>query len=165
MRKVIPPRDHSAPMRARTPERVPRDDDDRTERAAEKESFLRDVSLDNYGSSSSPSPSSSSSARANTPRPARAALAIPTDRETERKARQAVRWKDLPRKGQLTVLTLARLSEPLVQTSIQVRFPPRRQTVGKGGDRVATPPRRPPSSSRTDTAAGTEEEHPTRRTG
>ncbi|OAA61944.1 major facilitator superfamily transporter [Niveomyces insectorum RCEF 264] len=30
-----------------------------------------------------------------------------------------VRWRDLPEKGQLTVLTLARLSEPLVQTSLQ----------------------------------------------
>jgi hypothetical protein len=28
-------------------------------------------------------------------------------------------WRDLPRKDQLLVITLARLSEPLVQTSIQ----------------------------------------------
>jgi len=32
----------------------------------------------------------------------------------------AVTWSDLPRKDQLIVLTLARLSEPLVQTSLQV---------------------------------------------
>ncbi|KAK0702630.1 major facilitator superfamily domain-containing protein [Apiosordaria backusii] len=32
---------------------------------------------------------------------------------------KAVAWKDLPRKDQLTVITLARLSEPLVQTSLQ----------------------------------------------
>ncbi len=31
-----------------------------------------------------------------------------------------VSWKDLPRKDQLIVITLARLSEPLVQTSLQV---------------------------------------------
>jgi hypothetical protein len=31
----------------------------------------------------------------------------------------AVSWKDLPRKQQLIVITLSRLSEPLVQTSIQ----------------------------------------------
>ena len=30
-----------------------------------------------------------------------------------------VGWKDLPRKGQLVVITLARMSEPLVQTSLQ----------------------------------------------
>lgn len=41
--------------------------------------------------------------------------------QTKPKARrETVAWKDLPRKGQLTVLTLARLSEPLVQTSLQV---------------------------------------------
>ncbi|KAK4194998.1 major facilitator superfamily domain-containing protein [Triangularia verruculosa] len=32
---------------------------------------------------------------------------------------KTVAWKDLPRKDQLTVITLARLSEPLVQTSLQ----------------------------------------------
>jgi hypothetical protein len=32
-----------------------------------------------------------------------------------------VGWRDLPRKDQLVVITLARLSEPLVQTSLQVR--------------------------------------------
>ena len=34
----------------------------------------------------------------------------------------AVSWRDLPRKKQLVVITLARLSEPLVQTSLQVRL-------------------------------------------
>jgi hypothetical protein len=32
-----------------------------------------------------------------------------------------VAWRDLPRRDQLLILTLARLSEPLVQTSLQVR--------------------------------------------
>lgn len=32
---------------------------------------------------------------------------------------RAVSWSELPRKGQLTILTLARLSEPLAQTSLQ----------------------------------------------
>ena len=32
-----------------------------------------------------------------------------------------ISWRDLPRKDQLVVITLARLSEPLVQTSLQVR--------------------------------------------
>lgn len=33
---------------------------------------------------------------------------------------KSVSWGDLPRKDQLIVITLARLSEPLVQTSLQV---------------------------------------------
>jgi hypothetical protein len=37
---------------------------------------------------------------------------------------KAISWKDLPRKRQLIIITLARLSEPLVQTSLQV-VPPR----------------------------------------
>ena len=37
----------------------------------------------------------------------------------KKEKRETVRWRDLPEKGQLTVLTLARLSEPLVQTSLQ----------------------------------------------
>lgn len=36
---------------------------------------------------------------------------------------KAVSWGDLPRKDQLIVITLARLSEPLVQTSLQVGSP------------------------------------------
>jgi hypothetical protein len=43
--------------------------------------------------------------------------------KTKAEKRETVAWRDLPRKGQLTVLTLARLSEPLVQTSLQVRSP------------------------------------------
>jgi hypothetical protein len=38
---------------------------------------------------------------------------------TPRPSRRTASWKDLPRKDQLLVITLARLSEPLVQTSIQ----------------------------------------------
>ena len=41
------------------------------------------------------------------------------DMEGNRK-QETARWRDLPEKGQLVVLTLARLSEPLVQTSLQV---------------------------------------------
>lgn len=33
---------------------------------------------------------------------------------------KVVAWRDLPKKRQLLVITLARLSEPLVQTSLQV---------------------------------------------
>lgn len=36
---------------------------------------------------------------------------------------EVVGWMDLPHKRQLAILTLARLSEPLTQTSIQVRAP------------------------------------------
>jgi MFS family permease len=35
------------------------------------------------------------------------------------KKKEKVRWKDLPKKGQLAILVLARLAEPLVQTSLQ----------------------------------------------
>ncbi|CAK7200850.1 hypothetical protein SEUCBS139899_003549 [Sporothrix eucalyptigena] len=42
-----------------------------------------------------------------------------TKKEEKSDKRETVRWRDLPEKGQLTVLTLARLSEPLVQTSLQ----------------------------------------------
>lgn len=35
-----------------------------------------------------------------------------------------VAWRDLPQKQQLLVITLTRLSEPLVQTSLQVCTPP-----------------------------------------
>ncbi len=34
---------------------------------------------------------------------------------------KSISWRDLPRKDQLIVITLTRLSEPLVQTSLQVR--------------------------------------------
>jgi len=35
---------------------------------------------------------------------------------------EAVTWMSLPHKSQLAVLTLSRLSEPLVQTSLQVSY-------------------------------------------
>ncbi|KAK0616227.1 hypothetical protein B0T14DRAFT_242685 [Immersiella caudata] len=46
----------------------------------------------------------------------------PADTPVSRSGKDAtaVSWRDLPRKDQLIVLTLARLSEPLVQTSLQV---------------------------------------------
>lgn len=40
-------------------------------------------------------------------------------KKKEQKQKQTVRWRDLPRKGQLAILTLARLSEPVTQTSLQ----------------------------------------------
>lgn len=46
-----------------------------------------------------------------------------TDGEPASKlAREPVAWRDLPRKRQLIIITLARMSEPLVQTSLQVRW-------------------------------------------
>lgn len=41
------------------------------------------------------------------------------DEEIEKPHEEQVTWMSLPHKGQLAVLTLARLSEPLVQTSLQ----------------------------------------------
>ena len=35
------------------------------------------------------------------------------------KKKEKVKWKDLPKKGQLAILVIARLAEPLVQTSLQ----------------------------------------------
>jgi len=62
----------------------------------------------------------------------RAALP-PRGQNTEGMKRpDAVGWRDLPRKKQLLVITLARLSEPLVQTSLQVgrlRLRARSQTL------------------------------------
>ncbi|KAF7195587.1 Major facilitator superfamily multidrug transporter mfsB [Pseudocercospora fuligena] len=43
----------------------------------------------------------------------------PPGPSSKQEKRQAVAWKDLPKKGQLAILTLARLSEPLTQTSLQ----------------------------------------------
>ncbi|TGJ83391.1 hypothetical protein E0Z10_g5377 [Xylaria hypoxylon] len=46
----------------------------------------------------------------------------PADRGIRRQTKpsgQAIGWKDLPKKDQLLVITLARLSEPLTQTSLQ----------------------------------------------
>jgi len=37
-----------------------------------------------------------------------------------KKAKEVVTWRSLPHKRQLTILTLARLSEPLVQSSLRV---------------------------------------------
>lgn len=49
----------------------------------------------------------------------------PTDEEQAKiLAREPVAWRELPRKEQLIIITLARMSEPLVQTSLQVRSPP-----------------------------------------
>jgi hypothetical protein len=46
--------------------------------------------------------------------------ATPTTHETqEEKQKEVVTWMSLPHKRQLAVLTAARLSEPLVQTSLQ----------------------------------------------
>lgn len=44
--------------------------------------------------------------------------ALPTEEPLPRK-QEPVAWKDLPHKGQLAILTIARLSEPLTQTSLQ----------------------------------------------
>lgn len=41
-------------------------------------------------------------------------------------SKKVVAWRDLPKKKQLVVITLARLSEPLVQTSLQVINSPTR---------------------------------------
>lgn len=51
-------------------------------------------------------------------------VGFPPDREARSRrssdaARKVVAWRDLPKKRQLVVITLARLSEPLVQTSLQ----------------------------------------------
>lgn len=43
-----------------------------------------------------------------------------TDQQSEEtRQKQVVSWRDLPHKGQLFILTCSRLSEPLVQTSLQ----------------------------------------------
>lgn len=44
-----------------------------------------------------------------------------TDEENGKEdPKKPIAWRDLPRKQQLIIITLARLSEPLVQTSLQV---------------------------------------------
>ncbi|KAJ8112929.1 hypothetical protein ONZ43_g5272 [Nemania bipapillata] len=51
-----------------------------------------------------------------------ATVNTPTDQDIEQPKKPSsnvVGWRDLPRKDQLLVLTLARLSEPLTQTSLQ----------------------------------------------
>ncbi|KIE02331.1 Major facilitator superfamily domain, general substrate transporter, partial [Metarhizium majus ARSEF 297] len=53
-------------------------------------------------------------------RPPLAGMQPQTDDEQASKlAREPVAWRDLPRKKQLIIITLARMSEPLVQTSLQ----------------------------------------------
>lgn len=44
--------------------------------------------------------------------------------EGKKEAEEKVTWMSLPHKRQLAILTIARLSEPLVQTSLQVRYFP-----------------------------------------
>ena len=61
-----------------------------------------DVELRDIGSASSSSTSSSTSP------------SLPVEKKKEK-----VKWRDLPKKGQLAILVLARLAEPLVQTSLQ----------------------------------------------
>lgn len=46
-------------------------------------------------------------------------IAVPSTPAT--RVNKPVTWSDLPRKGQLSIITIARVSEPLVQTSLQVR--------------------------------------------
>ena len=54
------------------------------------------------------------------PTSASSSAASPTLPQTPSKpSKEKVRWKDLPHKDQLAVLVLARLAEPLVQTSLQ----------------------------------------------
>lgn len=52
-------------------------------------------------------------------RPAGEAVAAVASKE--QMSKKPVAWKDMPQKRQLAILTLSRLSEPLVQTSLQVR--------------------------------------------
>ncbi len=42
--------------------------------------------------------------------------------EAQSDSRRPVAWSELPRKDQLFIITMARMSEPLVQTSLQVRL-------------------------------------------
>ena len=44
---------------------------------------------------------------------------FPITAKEEKPKKEKVKWKDLPKKGQLAILVLARLAEPLVQTSLQ----------------------------------------------
>lgn len=45
----------------------------------------------------------------------------PAPAELDKEKEGPVTWASLPHRSQLIILTLARLSEPLVQTSLQVR--------------------------------------------
>ncbi|KAK1750797.1 major facilitator superfamily domain-containing protein [Echria macrotheca] len=73
-----------------------------------------------------PDPDSSTAIREQTSGPAPGTAGMTQRLQTQRSPTaerrddaRAVSWRDLPRKDQLIVLTLARLSEPLVQTSLQ----------------------------------------------
>lgn len=44
--------------------------------------------------------------------------------ESQNESKRPVSWSELPRKDQLFIITMARMSEPLVQTSLQVRLTP-----------------------------------------
>ena len=48
-----------------------------------------------------------------------ASVAQPAITPSNQEKKKPVSWKDLPHKGQLAILTMARLSEPLTQTSLQ----------------------------------------------
>ncbi len=74
----------------------------------------------------SPSPPSSKEGPS---RPARLRAGAPPVKTTTT-PQPLVGWRDLPQKGQLAVLTLARLSEPLVQTSLQVSHHRRQRNLG-----------------------------------
>lgn len=41
---------------------------------------------------------------------------------SQNESKRPVSWSELPRKDQLFIITMARMSEPLVQTSLQVRL-------------------------------------------
>lgn len=43
---------------------------------------------------------------------------------SQNESKRPVPWSELPRKDQLFIITMARMSEPLVQTSLQVRLTP-----------------------------------------
>ncbi len=47
-------------------------------------------------------------------------VAVRTPEEVDNEKEEEVTWASLPHRRQLIILTLARLSEPLVQTSLQV---------------------------------------------
>lgn len=43
---------------------------------------------------------------------------------SQNESKRPISWSELPRKDQLFIITMARMSEPLVQTSLQVRLTP-----------------------------------------
>ncbi|KAK0660414.1 major facilitator superfamily domain-containing protein [Cercophora samala] len=70
-------------------------------------------------SSSGSSHGTSSTTSVNGPMPSVSPPGLVVNTSQTRSGAKTVAWGDLPRKDQLTVITLARLSEPLVQTSLQ----------------------------------------------